>query len=231
VRAVAKQPDPRTCRRVDALLAERYGPKRRDPQEPLDTLIRTILSQNTTDRNSIPAFERLKATFPDWRAALQAGPEAIAGPIEQAGLAPTKSRRIHALLRRLDQERGELSLAHLCEMEPAEAWEYLKGFEGVGPKTIAIVLLFDCGMPFFPVDTHVFRVASRLGWLPDDSTPEKAHDTLREAIPEELYFQLHLNMVQHGRECCRPARPDCRNCPIRRFCHAYRSGAVQMKTG
>ncbi len=227
--AVAKNLRPRTFRRVDELLAERYGEKRREPREPLDTLIRTILSQNTTDRNSIPAFERLKETFPDWREALQAGPQAIEGPIEQAGLAPTKSRRIHELLGQLDEERGELSMAHVCAMEPDQAWDYLAGFKGVGPKTVAIVLLFDCGMPFFPVDTHVFRVASRLGWLPEDSTPEKAHDTLRDAIPEELYFQLHLNMVQHGRECCHPSRPDCHHCPIARFCDACKHDEVQPR--
>ncbi|MGD9494709.1 MAG: endonuclease III, partial [Armatimonadota bacterium] len=216
----------RTFRRVDELLAQRYGRKRREPQEPLDTLIRTILSQNTTDANSVPAYRRLKQAFPDWRDALQAGPQAIEGLIEQAGLAPTKSRRIHELLQQLDHSRGELSLAHLCEMAPEQAWEYLEGFRGVGPKTIAIVLLFDCGMPFFPVDTHVFRVASRLGWLLPDSTPAKAHDTLRDLIPPDLYFQLHLNMVQHGRECCHPSRPDCHHCPIARLCAAYKQGRV-----
>ncbi len=217
----------RTFRRVDELLAKRYGEKTREAREPLDTLIRTILSQNTTDLNSIPAFERLKATFPDWREALEAGPKAIERPIRQAGLAPTKSARIHAILEQLDAERGDLSLAHICDMEADEAWEYLGGFKGVGPKTIAIVLLFDCGMPCFPVDTHVFRVASRLGWLPEAPTPEKAHDTLRDAIPAELYFQLHLNMVQHGRETCHPSRPDCHHCPISRFCEAYRNGEVE----
>ncbi len=226
---MARKLRPRTCRRVDELLAACYGERHREPGEPLDTLIRTILSQNTTDRNSIPAFERLKATFPDWRAALAAGPQAIEKPIEQAGLAPTKSRRIHELLRRLDGERGELSLAHVCAMAPDEAWEYLSGFRGVGPKTVAIVLLFDCGMPFFPVDTHVFRVASRLGWLPEKSTPESAHDTLRKAIPAELHFQLHLNLVQHGRECCRPSRPDCHRCPIARLCTAWKAGEVEAR--
>ena len=88
-------PRPRTFRRVDELLARRYGEKRREPREPLDTLIRTILSQNTTDATSIPAFEALRARFPDWRDALEAGPEAIAKPIAPAGLAPTKSQRIH----------------------------------------------------------------------------------------------------------------------------------------
>jgi len=226
---VAKRPRPRTFRRVDELLAARYGQRRREPREPLDTLVRTILSQNTTDVNSIPAFERLKEAFPDWRDALEAGPRAIERPIEQAGLAPTKSRRIHEILGRLDAQRGELSLAYVCDMAPDEAWEHLLALPGVGPKTVAIVLLFDCAMPFFPVDTHVFRVATRLGWLPDDSTPGKAHDTLRDAIPADLYFQLHLNMVQHGRECCHPSRPDCHHCPLSRFCAAYRDGEVEAR--
>lgn len=220
------RPRPHIFRRVDELLAQRYGEKQRRPQEPLDTLIRTILSQNTTDAISIPAFRALRERFPDWRQALAAGPEAIAEVIAPAGLAPTKSQRIYELLSRLAEERGELSLAHVCELEPDEAWEYLSSFKGVGPKTAAIVLLFDCGMPFFPVDTHVLRVSTRLGWLPAPCTPEKAHDILRDLIPPDLYFQLHLNLVQHGRECCHPSRPDCHHCPITRFCAAYREGTV-----
>ena len=219
-------PRPHIFRRVDELLAQRYGEKQREPQEPLDTLIRTILSQNRRTRPRSRHSGRCGERFPDWRPALAAGPEAIAELIAPAGLAPTKSQRIYELLRRLAEERGELSLAHVCELEPDEAWEYLSSFKGVGPKTVAIVLLFDCGMPFFPVDTHVLRVSTRLGWLPAQCTPEKAHAILRDLIPPDLYFQLHLNLVQHGRECCHPSRPDCRHCPITRFCAAYREGTV-----
>lgn len=217
------RPRTRTIRRVDELLVERYGEKRVSPGDPLDGLIRTILSQNTTDKTSLPAFDRLRERFPEWEDALAAGPEQIEEQIRRAGLAPTKSRRIHELLAQVKSQRGSLDLRHVCAMSPADAERYLNSFQGVGPKTVAIVLLFDCGMPLFPVDTHVFRVTSRLGWLPDKCTPERAHDLLREWVPEQLHVQLHLNLVQHGRETCHARNPDCPQCPLRRMCAAYRA--------
>ena len=223
-------PRARTFHRVDELLAERYGVKLREPGDPLDTLIRTILSQHTTDAPSIPAFDALKQRFPDWCEALAAGPAEIAEPIAPAGLAPTKSRRIHALLEELAQECEELSLEHLCDMEPHAAEEYLLSFKGVGPKTAAIVLLFDCGMPRFPVDTHIHRLSARLVWIGERTTPYQAYELLTEMIPDELHYQLHLNIVQHGRETCRPSRPDCYACPISRFCDAYRNAEVEPRS-
>lgn len=217
----------RTFRRVDELLEDHYGPVQITQDRPLDTLIRTILSQNTTDKNSIPAFERLRDHFGgDWEEALRAGPEGIAPQIERAGLAPTKSRRIHELLRQLQEQRGELSLEHVCEMEPGKAEAYLLGFKGVGPKTAAIVLLFDCGMPFFPVDTHVHRIARRLGWIDDNDSAERTYEILTAKVPPDLHGQLHLNLVRHGRETCHASRPECSLCPLTRFCEAYRDGEL-----
>ncbi len=225
-----KELRPRTFRRVDELLEDYYGRVRDHSDRPLNTLIRTILSQNTTDANSIPAFERLRDRFDgDWERALEEGPEAIEPLIERAGLAPTKSKRIHAMLQQVMDQRGELSLEHVCEMEPDAAEQYLLGFKGVGPKTAAIVLLFDCDMAFFPVDTHVHRVTGRLGWLPDGASAEQAYEILTDAIPAQLHYQLHLNIVRHGRETCHPSRPQCHRCPISRFCDAYKSDEVEPR--
>ncbi len=217
------RPRTRTIRRVDELLAARYGPKQVRPGNPLDGLIRTILSQNTTDKTSLPTFARLRQRFPDWELALKATPADIEDAIREAGLAPTKSRRIHELLSQVKAQHGSLDLSHVCRMSPAEAEAYLSSFKGVGPKTVAIVLLFDCGMPLFPVDTHVFRVTSRLGWLPERCTPSRAHELLRQWVPQELHVQLHLNLVQHGREICQARRPACPQCPLRRLCRHYRT--------
>lgn len=216
----------RTLRRADELLVRTYGPKRREAGDPLDGLIRTILSQNTTDLNSHAAFASLKQRFPTWEEALAADPDDIADAIRHGGLAEIKSARIQEILAQIRRERGELSLDFICDLPVEEAEEYLLSFKGVGPKTAAIVLLFDCGMPLFPVDTHVFRVTSRLGWLPERATPEKAHELLRELVPEELHFQLHLNLVQHGRETCHARNPDCASCPLKRHCRAHKSGEV-----
>ncbi|HCA46786.1 MAG TPA: hypothetical protein DEP45_05325 [Armatimonadetes bacterium] len=227
---MSKPPRPRTFRRADELLLERYGPVPDHSEGPLNNLIRTILSQNTTDANSFPAFERLRDHFGgDWERALEAGPEAYVPLIEQAGLAPTKSRRIHAILQQLKEEHGELTLDFVCEMPQDEANEYLLSLKGVGPKTSSIVLLFECGMPFFPVDTHIHRVTRRLGWVPEKATAEQAHEVLTKAIPPELHYRLHLNLVTHGRRTCHPSKPECHECPISRFCEAFREGKVEPR--
>ncbi len=225
-----KQLRPRIFRRVDELLLECYGPAPDHSEGPLNNLIRTILSQNTTDANSFPAFERLRDHFGgDWDRALEAGPDAYVPLIEDAGLAPTKSKRIHTILQQLKDARGELSLDHVCAMEPDEANEYLLSFKGVGPKTASIVLLFECRMPFFPVDTHIHRLTKRLGWIGEKATAEQAHEILTEAIPPELHYRLHLNLIKHGRRICHPSHPECHECPISRFCDACKDGKVEPK--
>jgi endonuclease-3 len=208
---------------VDAALAKAYGPKPpRQRADPLDGLIGTILSQNTTDVNSHVAFASLKQRFPTWQEARRARTSSIAKAIERGGLANIKAERIKTILNQIHAERGELSLDFLCDLSMDEAAAYLRRFHGVGPKTAACVLVFNCGRPAFPVDTHVFRVASRLGWLTDKSTPESAHQQLQSAVPPELAYQLHLNMVAHGRRLCRPSDPKCSECPVRRYCRYYR---------
>ena len=208
-----------TVRRVDKALAALYGDPPRDPSgDPLGGLIATILSQNTTGRNSRAAFASLRARFPMWEQAALATEADIAAAIRSGGLAAQKAARIRDILRELLDERGELSLDFLADMPPAEALRYLAGFRGVGPKTAACVLLFDLGRDVLPVDTHVFRIAGRLGWLPEKATPESAHETLGALVPPDIMHRLHVNMVRHGRELCRPRNPRCEGCPIARDC-------------
>jgi len=208
---------------VDAALAKLYGPKPPgERSDPLDGLIGTILSQNTTDVNSHAAFASLKKRFPTWEQARRARTSSIAKAIEHGGLANIKAERIKVILNQIYAERGELSLDFLRDVAMDEAGAYLRRFHGVGPKTAACVLVFNCGQPAFPVDTHVFRVAQRLGWLAENSTPESAHQQLQAVVPPEVAHQLHLNMVAHGRRLCRPSNPKCAECPVRRRCKHFR---------
>lgn len=219
----------RAVRRVDAALASRYGAKKQGRREdPLDGLIKTILSQNTTDVNSHAAFASLKRRFPEWEQARRARTASIAGAIQSGGLANIKSRRIKTILQQLHAERGRLSLDFLKRWSIEKATDYLVSLEGVGRKTAACVLLFNLGRSVFPVDTHVFRVATRLDWLPPGADPDKAHDELAALVPPELHYQLHLNMVAHGRELCRPRNPKCGGCPLLDWC-AY--GQERVRRG
>lgn len=208
-----------TARDVDRRLATIYGRKRRGRSgDPLDGLIRTILSQNTSDVNSHRAFTTLREAFPTWQDVCMASESEISAAIGRGGLANVKAARIKAILEQIYAARGELSLEFLKDWGTQEALQYLLNFKGVGAKTAACVLTFYCGRDVFPVDTHVFRVARRLGWLEPGTTPERAHKVLQERIPSEVVYQLHLNMVQHGRKICRPQRPACGECPLGDIC-------------
>ncbi len=207
------------ARDVDRRLAGIYGHKRRGrARDPLGGLIRTILSQNTSDVNSHRAFTALREAFPTWEDVRKAPESAISLAIGHGGLANIKAARIKAILHQIYVERGQLSLDFLNDWSPQEALQYLLHFKGVGPKTAACVLTFYCGRDVFPVDTHVLRIARRLGWLDGRTTPERAHEILQEKIPSEVVYQLHLNMVQHGRKICLPRRPRCEECPLGDIC-------------
>ncbi len=212
-------------RRVADRLASRYGRPRRRPGEPLDCLIETVLSQNTSDLNSGRAFAALKAAFPRWEDAARARPAAIERAIRRGGLARIKSRRIKRVLAAVQHRAGRLDLGVLRRLPPEQAKAWLQGLPGVGPKTRACVLLFACGHPAFPVDTHVARIARRAGFIGARTTTEEAHAVLLPGVPEGRHLDLHLNLIRLGRELCRPRAPLCAVCPIRRDCDHGRSAA------
>jgi endonuclease-3 len=200
-----------------------YGePKRRARRDALSQLIVTILSQNTTDVNTARAFDNLRAQFPTWEQGRDAPTRAIVRAIRSAGLANTKAPRIRAILRQLTRERGELSLDFLRALPIEQAKAYLMRLKGVGPKTASIVLLFTFGKAAFPVDTHIFRVTKRLGWVSPRASREQAHAILEALAPPEIYYPLHLNLIEHGRAVCKAQRPRCDACSLRRMCAYYR---------
>lgn len=219
--AAAGRPAARLPSRLQSLserLARRYGRPRRRRSDPLDGLIQTVLSQNTSDVNSERAFASLKAAFPSWSSAAEARPRSLERAIRSGGLARTKSRRIRALLRAVHTREGRYDLSGLRRLDAAGADARLRGLPGVGPKTRACVLLFSLGKHAFPVDTHVHRVARRLGLIGARVSAERAHDLLGPCVPRGRALDLHLNLIRLGRELCRPRVPRCRECPLRAGC-------------
>jgi endonuclease-3 len=204
---------------VHRRLLEEYGePQWRDHLPPLDELVSTILSQNTNDENRDHAFERLRQRFPDWEAVRTAETEEVIEAIRTAGLANQKAPRIQKVLDGIARERGELNLYFLKGLEPEEAKRWLMGFKGVGPKTAAIVLLFSLDMPAFPVDTHIYRVAGRLGLRPAKMNVEKTHELMERLLPPDAYYAAHLNLIRHGREVCHARKPECERCVLLDIC-------------
>jgi len=168
--------------------------------------------------NTGRAYRRLREQFPSWEQVLAAPTEQVAAAVQVAGLSQIKAPRIQAILRHLLQERGSLSLDFLADLPAAEARRYLTSLYGVGPKTAACVLLFSLHKPALPVDTHVHRVARRLGLVPPKASAEKASTLLEDLIPESLYYPFHLLFIQHGRTLCKAQRPDCPSCPLKSDC-------------
>ncbi len=210
--------------RIHRRLLAKYGePVWRPRHAPLDELVLTILSQNTSDVNSSRAYAQLRARYPTWKAVLEADTATLAEVIRAGGLGQMKAPRIQKALRRIQEERGELSLDFLADMEPEAARRWLLALDGVGPKTAAIVLLFALGRPAFPVDTHVHRVTRRLGLAPPQATPEQVQDLMEAILPPETFYAFHLNLIAHGRQVCKALKPLCAACILQADCDWYRA--------
>ena len=204
---------------VIGLLEQEYGPREWQPDmDPIDMLIGTILSQNTSDTNSGRAFASLKASFDSWEAVASAPAEYIARVIKSGGLSQIKAARIKQALEQIEKEQGRISLDSLKSMNMAEAEDYLMRLPGVGHKTASCVLLFSLGKPSLPVDTHVFRVAKRLGLIDSRVSIEKAHSLLQEQTPPSKVYQFHVHMIEHGRRICHARQPRCNRCILRDAC-------------
>ena len=188
-------------------------------RDPLDELILTILSQNTSDRNSGRAFRLLKARYPDWKTVLEAPVADLYEVIKPAGLGNIKAPRIQAVLQEIVARRGVLELDFLREMPMDDARAWLLSLPGIGPKTAACVLCFACEMPALPVDTHVHRVAQRVGLIGPKVGADAAHDLLERSLPPEEVYGFHVNMILHGRQICHALRPECPRCPLQNICN------------
>jgi endonuclease-3 len=178
----------------------------------------TVLSQHTSDVNTARAFKGLKERFPTWPEVLEADPMELADSIRSGGLADTKAVRIQRILSEIEAHEGDIDLNRLKALEDSEVEEYLVSLPGVGPKTAACVLLFAMGRAAFPVDTHVHRVAIRLGLISAKTSADKAHRLLAEGIAPELRYEFHMQLIRHGREICKAVRPLCTECTLLDLC-------------
>ena len=212
-------------RRVYAIrdrLRRVYGiPVLRPHGDGLAELILTVLSQSTNDRNRDVAYFELRERFPTWEEVRDAPVDLVELAIRRGGISKVKSARIKAILAAVTDtgpEPGTLSIDWVAEGSVPAAQEYLCSLPGVGRKTAACVLLFAYGMADVPVDTHVSRVGSRLGLFRPKAPFEELHDTMLELTPRGQEWELHLNLLRHGRRTCHSQRPECRACTLRRMC-------------
>ena len=203
---------------VSDILEKMFGVPEREEVEPLDCLIRTILSQNTNDVNRDKAYDNLRERFPTWEDVLTADVEKIEAEIRVGGLSNQKSKRIKNFLNQLKSEKGTLSLDFINELPTNEAAEFLCQHKGIGIKTAYVTLAFAFGRDVFPVDTHILRISKRLGFVPNNCTAEKAHELVAPLVPQGKAFPFHINLIRFGRKICHARNPKCYECPITDYC-------------
>lgn len=190
---------------------------------PLDQLIRSELGGRTQDEVSWTAFHLLKARFEDWNDLLEAGAAAVEPLIADVTYAPAKAFWLVESLRMIKAWRGELNLDFLGELPTEVAFRKLRNLMGVGPKVAASVLNFSTfARPVLVVDTHVARVAYRLGLVAAVQDLDRAYTEMMEIVDpawdaDDLY-ELHALMKRHGQETCHALAPGCKTCALAEVC-------------
>jgi len=213
-----RQNEPQRIREIVTCLARVQPASRKVRRDPLDELILTILSQSTSDANCYRGWEALRSRYPSWEAVLAAPDGEVEETIRPAGLSKQKSATILGVLSRLQNELGRPTLDHLDELEDDKALAYLTSFKGVGVKTAACVLCFAMGRDVIPADTHVHRIAGRLGLVPEGTNAVRTHQILNEIVPPEQRYELHVLLIGHGRTVCTARRPRCDECAMSSLC-------------
>ena len=209
-------------RQISDGLLDVYGPiEWITRRKAIDELVYTILSQHTSDVNSERAFANLMSEFGDFDSVANADEKEIELTIRSGGLSKSKAPRIKKVLNEIRAEVGSFDLSFLSEMPMQNAKEWLMKFNGIGPKTAAIILCFSFQMPAMPVDTHIFRVSKRLGLIGKKITAEKAHDLLERVVPSAEVFQFHMFLIRHGRDTCKARRPSCDVCVLSHICPSF----------
>ncbi|NHJ84850.1 MAG: endonuclease III [Asgard group archaeon] len=191
-------------------------------REPVGELVRTILSQNTTDKNSLKAYADLIERYKTWDELVLANEEEIADVIRSGGLANTKAKKIKKCLLDIKQKHGKIDLEFLADYSLEDAEEFLISYDGVGPKTAACVLIFSFNFPIMPVDTHIHRISNRLG-IVNTKTREKTQVAMKKLVPKRDMYSFHINLIEHGREMCKAQKPLCSKCFLTDLCEYYKN--------
>lgn len=201
------------------MLLSKFGePKRNETEtDAVDALIATILSQNTTDKNSYRAYMNLKTNFKNWGEIASANQKTIERNIRVGGLAKQKSKSIKTILNQLLKEKGKINLDYLDKLSNEQIISELVKFNGVGVKTASCVLLFSLKREVCPVDTHVHRTANRIG-LVNTKSPDQTFELINKNLPKGVAHSFHTNLIKLGRDICKAGKPLCSICPLIKIC-------------
>ncbi|ESY65968.1 hypothetical protein X742_20710 [Mesorhizobium sp. LNHC232B00] len=216
---------------MTGLLKARYrSPRLNNKDDALDELFFILLSQMTTGPSYERVYNRLKAAVPNWSQLLKMDLTVLKALIGDAGLANQKAPRMVAIANQLARDFGEVTLEPLRRMTDRDAETFLTTLPGVGLKTAKCVLMYSLGRELLPVDTHVARVSRRL-MLVGDAPSRLFVANLEAAVPPDCRYDYHVNVLQHGRELCRPMRPKCPECPLWALCPSAGYSQRQSNAG
>ena len=240
-------PTPEESKLAHRILAKLHGERNRpekvvartdragcgDSPSVLDALVRTILSQNTSDANSTRAklsMDKVYGGSDKWDTIVAGGEAKLQEAIKCGGLSVVKSKVIISILRQAKEKYGKYSLDHLHDASTEDAMTEMLSFQGVGPKTASCVLLFCLQREDFAVDTHVHRITGLLGWRPKSADREATYAHLNVRIPDEDKYGLHILLVGHGKKCdeCRAGGRNLGKCELRK---AFRKGKLEGEAG
>jgi endonuclease III len=208
--------------RVCQLLKREYGtPRLGNPKDPLDDLVYIVLSNKTSPEVAERIYRRLKSRFKSWDRLLASSPGSLKAILKPAGLSRVKSKQIRGALRRIAKDFGSCNLSPLKQLDPPDVHPYLVSLPGVSDKVAKCVMMYTLGAEVLPVDSHVHRIATRLGWAARKRA-DQCHEELEAVVPPQWRFTFHVGSVLHGREICRPECPACEKCCISRYCEYYK---------
>jgi endonuclease-3 len=193
----------------------------------LEVLLATIITQATSDRNALQAWLRFKAFYTSPEQVLEDPEERLAEAIRPAGLERQRAKIIRKVLVAIRSELGEYSLDRITHTTDA-AMDFLLSLPGVGAKTAACTMLFGLKLPVFPVDTHIHRIAIRMQWVTPHTDPKETQTRLNQLIPNHLFAELHILLLNLGRSYCRPCNPKCGSCPLGAECPQTRFESIEI---
>jgi endonuclease III len=210
-------------RRVCRVLDSTYGrPRHGNPRNSLDDLIYIILSTRTRDSSFVKTFRLVKKTFPTWNELFPKQRRKLERILIPGGLGKLKARQIMRIITELRSRFGVAKLGPLARMADKDAELFLTSLPGVGPKIAKCVLMYTSNRKVLPVDVHVHRVATRLGFR-TKKRPDTSQELIESAVPPDLRYSFHVNAIAHGRSICFSRRPLCGECPISKWCQYYKS--------
>lgn len=204
---------------IIANLSEVYGTPIWKPRlKPMDELIFTVLTQNTSDLNAEKAFYKLK-TLGSWEEILKTSDFQIAKLIKSGGMSNIKSKRILGILQEIKKRKNKLDISFLSKLSLDDARHWLTSIEGIGPKTASVLLSFSFNMPAIPVDTHIHRVSKRLNLITKKTSAEDAHYILEKLVEDKNKYSFHVLLINHGRKKCHSRNPKCEECSLNKICN------------